>query len=465
MELNKQTESLQQKQPKLSSYLYSNKNDTKLDKLRNECIHFNNLIYGMDDVCTLLNRYTNVDSSKQEKDSIEPIPKSMICNRSKLNEKKLVQYQNIAYESITNGHMALMVMAGGMGSRLGFNKPKGVVDIGLPSKMSLFELLSLKLVKLVNLAKNNQICEYGHISLLIMTSHKTHFETICHFENNHYFGLDKNYVHFFQQTSLPAISRNGEFVLMDQDSLKMIPNGNGGILDLVHDNLFMTCIKNNNIKHFHVVGIDNLLSLPCDPAFMGYCIQNQFDAATKATKKMDVNEKIGMFVLETRKVKVLEYSESINELNSMSGDELVFNCGNICNHYFSIKCFNTTYNLPYHVAIKRGNFFNVAKKENSLGEWLQLEKFIFDIFPFIEASKIGIWMVDRRDEFAPIKNGNDIKSDCPYTARNMMNILHRKWLNNAKAEIVTSKDIEIFPQVSYEGEGLEIYRNVKINDE
>ena len=386
------------------------------------------------------------------------------------NNKKLT---DLGLGAIRQNKVAAVLLAGGQGSRLGFDGPKGMYSIGLSSDATLFEMICKRILRLTQLASNADVDGHGQqakarIPLYIMTSPMNHKETKEYFEAKDHFGMEPDDIILFPQGVLPCLSPEGKIILEAPYKCAMAPDGNGGIYPAMSKLGVIRDMKLRGVEHIHAFSVDNALVRPADPAFIGYCIQHNADCGNKVLWKSDPAEKVGIIAEKGGKPCVVEYSELSEEMASETeegSDKLAFGAANICNHYYSLAF------LQKKVIPNLGNMFHVARKK--IGAWdpdvmeavtpnsnngLKLESFIFDVFPL--SKSMAIYEVDRTYEFAPVKNAPGSASDSPDTARAMISSASRKWLE--KAGVIVSGDTasdmcEISPLISYGGEGLEGY--------
>jgi len=378
-------------------------------------------------------------------------------------------------EAIQSGTVAAVLLAGGQGTRLGVNGPKGKAGIGLKSSRSLFGLIAERIRKLQELAKFEAPSEgegaptttYPSIPLYVMTSPMNYEETKSFFKSNGYFGLGVNDVIFFTQGVLPCVDEDMKILLETQARVAMAPDGNGGVFTALHKNGYLEEMAKRGIEHLHVFSVDNALVRPVDPAFIGYCINEKADCGNKIIWRASPDEKVGVLATKDGKPTVVEYSElSKSMASAKEGGKLKYGAANICSHYFATDFIKDTIiqnkDVPYHAARKKIPVWDRKKKETITPDepnGVKLETFIFDVFPL--SKSMAVYEVDRSDEFAPVKNANaDGATDTPDTARKLMSDLVKKWLTDAGANLGGDADSdlnEISPATSYAGEGLGQY--------
>lgn len=376
-----------------------------------------------------------------------------------MDEKLVKDCNNIGMEAISRGQVAALVLAGGQGTRLGYDGPKGMYDIGLPSKKSLFQLMAERIKRLETLAGTNVI-----IPFYIMTSPLNHTQTEQFWMSNNYFGLGKEHVYLFSQGMLPCMTDDGKIILETPGEVAMAPDGNGGIYPSMVSSGALTDMKKRGIKYLHVFSIDNALLKPADPVFMGYCINQGSDCGNKVCWKVEAGESVGVVATKSGKPCIVEYSEITKEMaESMDSDgRLIYGAGNICNHFYTIdfiesKIIPNMGNL-YHIARKKIKYYDAEQKQTitpTANSGLKLESFIFDLFPLSE--KMAVLDVDRAMEFAPVKNKPGSPSDSPDTARALISAMAKSFVIAAGGKLTGDEDAicEVSPLTSYSGEGLE----------
>ena len=351
--------------------------------------------------------------NKKEEDKIEPME---YLDKYKLNEK-YKYYENIGKKAIKEGKLAAVTMAGGQGTRLGHDGPKGTFDIGLDSHKSLFELLcdSLK----------DEGKKYGvTIPWFIMTSKENNEETINFFEKHKYFGYqkDKN-IFFFVQGEIPMIDTEGKILLNEEGLIKQAADGHGGIYESLVKNGMTDKMKSLGIEWVFIGGVDNCLVKMVDPVLMGIAIDKKVTVACKSVVKANPHEKVGVFCKKNGRPNVIEYSEITDEMAEATdaNGELLYGESHILCNLFSVEAIERmgANPLPYHVAFKKATYMAkngeivVPDSPNAY----KFEAFLFDAFGVVD--EMAILRVKREEEFAPVKNADSVGVDCPKTAREL----------------------------------------------
>ena len=359
--------------------------------------------------------------------------------------------RSLGIEAVKNGQVAALVLAGGQGTRLGYDGPKGMFPLWNDGKTTLFSLLAQRLLKLSKLAGCSND---STIPLYIMTSPLNDTATRQYWKDNNNFGLST--VVFFSQQLLPCLTPNApaQLILETPTRLARAPDGNGG----VYTALPVDDLRSRQVQYVHAFAIDNCLTLPADPVVCGMAmIEKAADIANVVVWKRDPEERVGVLAetMPDRKPCIVEYSELSTEMAQMRNDEnkLVYGAANICNHWYTVDCLERLQtSLPYHAAHKKIPYWNgsatvTPSDENNA---VKLETFIFDAFS--HAKNLVVVEVDRADQFSPVKNA--IGKDSPSSARDHWDARNRRWLTKAGATLVGTGSCDIAPETSYAGEGL-----------
>ncbi|KXZ54652.1 hypothetical protein GPECTOR_4g718 [Gonium pectorale] len=383
-----------------------------------------------------------------------------------------VEWTQHGFRLIAEGRVAVLLLAGGQGTRLGSSAPKGCYDIQLPSHKSLFQLQAERLLRLQQLAAEAMGTAAAAVKPLqwyIMTSAFTHAETIAHFEAGGYFGLQPGQVHFFQQGFLPCLTEEGalgrgKLILEARGSLAKAPDGNGGVYLSLARSGALDAMAAAGVECLDCYCVDNALARLGDPRFVGYCHGGARadvgvfarrrvgePAATEQPSPSSSSPSLGPLA-------VLEYSELDPSLASAANPatgQLYYNWSNICMHYFSVAWLRRVADsllggggTPYHVARKR------IPSVSGPVPGIKLELFIFDTFAMAAGERTALVEVERSEEFAPVKNAPGSATDSPDTARAAVLALHAGWVRAAGGAVAAAEGVEVSPLVSYGGEGL-----------
>ncbi|KAG1699678.1 hypothetical protein DVH05_012571 [Phytophthora capsici] len=423
--------------------------------------------YDPHQIGALFERSTKADSvADVAADKVTPLEEGVVHQLSETSPELKAKWLDLGLEAVSKGTAGALVLSGGQGTRLGFAGPKGMYDIGLPSGKTLFELFALRILKVQELAKTRfNLAEWPQIPLLVMTSEMNHDTTVDFFQDNSYFGLSADQVHFFRQGTLPCFANDGKFILETASQLATASDGNGGIYPALKRSGVLDLLSARNVQYLHVFSVDNVLCKVADPVFIGYCVDQDADCANKVVWKTRPDESVGVVAKRNGAYCVVEYSEldraASEQVDSKTG-KLSFGAANICNHFFRLdflqRCCNQT-DAEYHVAKKKIPHVSSDGTETitpTTNTGIKLETFIFDVFPLSKSMKV--LGVAREDEFAPVKNAPGAASDSPDTARQLISEQCKRWLLEAGATFADSEPdaiCEILPSLSYNGEGLE----------
>lgn len=362
----------------------------------------------------LLNQIIDIDFDMLK--NIEEY-KSLNSKRGRIAPIKTLQvneiYQNIeSYENkgldlIKQGKVAALLLAGGQGTRLGHKYPKGMLNIGVSKELYLFEALINNMLSLVKQTDT-------WIPLYIMTSDKTHLETVDFFNQHDYFGYNKDFIKFFIQDMFPSVDFNGKVFMEDRFKIVLSPNGNGGWFSSLEKAGLVEELKNKGVEWLNIFCVDNPLQKICDPTFIGATIFKGCDCGAKVVKKSTPDERVGVMCLEDNKPSIVEYYELTNEMRNAKYEDgnYLYNFGVILNYIFKIEKMENLMNnqLPLHIAEKKishlssGGVFVEPTKPNGY----KIETLVLDWIHLMDSCLP--YEVERNKEFAPIKNSTGIDS-------------------------------------------------------
>ena len=409
--------------------------------------------------------------------SIEPLPKDSTASILDLAPEEVEKWYKTGLGLVAQNKVAVVLLAGGQGTRLGSSAPKGCFDIGLPSHKSLFQMQAERIWKVQDLArKYSGPDQIAAVPWYVMTSGPTRGPTQKFFEEHDYFGLPKENVMLFEQGVLPCISNEGKILMETKSKVAVAPDGNGGIYQALITSDVRTDMRKRGIEHVHAYCVDNCLAKVADPAFIGFAASKHVDIATKVVRKRKANEPVGLIIQKDGKPDVIEYSEIDKSLaeakEGHNEDILKFRAANIVQHYYSFEFLDTiqewAHKLPHHVAKKKIPYMDTEKGETVKPDkpnGIKLEQFIFDCFPFVPMDKFACLEVHRKEEFSPLKNAAGSGEDDPDTSRKDIMQQGARWLKNIGAMVVSETEdtgVEISPLVSYGGEGLEYLKGKEI---
>ncbi len=368
---------------------YERLNDGEKHKLENE-------LAAIDWNMIALDQYRR---SSDKKENISPIS---VMTQSAVTENRS-RYEELGLEKLKNREVGVVILAGGQGSRLGFDGPKGALNVGKTKEVFIFQLLLEELAAVSAKAG-------AWVHLYIMTSEENNASTIFFLQRHWYFGYPSEYVHFFVQDKNPCVDLNGKLLMADERSIAFSPNGNGGWFHSLIKNGFLPHIHKEKIKWLNVVSVDNVLQKMADPIFIGAVCSENVNCGAKVVRKKNAKEKVGVLCYENGHPAIVEYydmDEAMAEQTDENG-ELVYGYGVTLNYLFCVEALEKTDTslLPVHLAKKRIPFmakdgeFIEPKEENGY-------KFEYLVLDLIKPMQSCLpYEVEREKEFAPIKNSS-----------------------------------------------------------
>jgi UDP-N-acetylglucosamine/UDP-N-acetylgalactosamine diphosphorylase len=389
----------------------------------------------------------NFNIGSMEQADIIPVPVNSMM------EKRVAEARQIGEEAIGNGRVAAFLVAGGQGTRLGFEGPKGMFPIGPVTGKSLFQMHAEKI---------RAACEIYGVSIpwYIMTSETNHETTVKFFNDNNFFSLPESDLFFLSQRMLPALDFEGRLILDAKDHIFTNPNGHGGALLALYESGAVDDMHKRGVKVLSYFQVDNLLIKVVDPVFIGYHIQCGAEMSSKMLKKKDPMEKLGVFGRIDGKLRVIEYSDmkekEMRELNS--DGSLKYGAGSIAIHLLNVSFVESEvregFKLPYHVARKKIPCINDRAELIFPTEpnGYKFETFIFDAL--MDTTKSVIMEVVREEEFSPVKNMNG--GDSPETAKRDLVNMFGQWLEEAGIHVSRDSSgnvkglVEISPLFAFE---------------
>lgn len=339
----------------------------------------------------------------QERGKLEPLSALEVTEI----EQNKAKYEGIGLDAIRAGKVGAVLLAGGQGTRLGSDGPKGKYNIGLTKEVFIFERLIRNLLDVTDKAG----C---FVPLYVMTSDKNHEETTAFFEEKQYFGYPKDFVKFFKQEMAPSVDFQGKLYMESEDSLSLSPNGNGGWFYSMAVTGVLKDVKARGVEWLNIFAVDNVLQRIADPVFVGATIDSGCVSGAKVVRKADPEEKIGVLCLEDGRPSIVEYYEMTEEIiNSREADgELSYNFGVILNYLFRVDQLEEIANqkMAVHVVEKKIPYMDekgeLVKPESPNG--YKFELLVLDMIHMFP--NCLSYEVVRDYEFAPIKNKTGVDS-------------------------------------------------------
>lgn len=314
-------------------------------------------------------------------------------------------YEAEGLKALARGRVGGVLLAGGQGTRLGFNKPKGMFNIGERGTLTIFERQMHSAACAASKAGK-------YFPLFIMTAPANHGETVAFFAQNNYFGYPREAIHFFVQSVAPSCSFEGKVYLDEKHRVSFTPNGNGGWYSSLVKSGLNQVLERENVEWLNVFGVDNVLQQICDPVFIGATILKNCGCGAKVVKKVCPEERVGVLCNENGKPTIIEYYEMPEDLkNQRQNGELVYPYGVILNYLFSVRALNETLSkkLPYHAAKKAIAHIEGGKRVIPLKPCgYKFETLVVDMVKMMGSCLA--FEVDREKEFAPVKNSTGADS-------------------------------------------------------
>lgn len=322
-------------------------------------------------------------------------------------QKNKEEYLKVGIEAIKAGKAAAVMLAGGQGTRLGFNSPKGMFNIGENKELYIFQCQINNLMDVVKLTGE-------YIPLYIMTSEKNNSETIDFFEKNNYFGYNSSYVKFFIQDMAPSVDFDGKIFMESKSEMAVSPNGNGGWFSSIVRAGLLDEIREKGIEWINVFAVDNVLQRIVDPMFIGAVISSGMQSGSKVVSKVSPDERVGVLCLEDGKPSIVEYYEMTDEMRNRVNEngELSYKYGVILNYLFNVnKAVEILSNkMPIHIVEKKIPYMNeegvlvTPEKPNGF----KFETLVLDMVHMQD--NCLSYEVIRNKEFAPVKNATGTDS-------------------------------------------------------
>lgn len=338
-----------------------------------------------------------------KKGIISPLP---AMQTAEIDAKK-DEYHQIGLEAVKTGKVGAVLLAGGMGTRLGSDDPKGMYNIGITKDVFIFQRLIENLMEVVKEAG-------AWIPLYVMTSDKNHAATTSFLQEKKYFGYDPGHVFFFQQEMAPATDYQGKVLLEEPYKMSTSPNGNGGWFVSMDRAGILDHVHKAGVEWLNVFAVDNVLQRIADPVFVGATIAKNVEVGAKVVKKNAPDEKVGVMCLEDGRPSIVEYYELTDELmhaKDENGDPAYY-FGVILNYLFKVSALEEIMakQLPLHVVEKKIPYLDDQgeKQKPEAPNGYKFEQLVLDMIH--ELNSCLPFEVVRSREFAPIKNKTGVDS-------------------------------------------------------
>ena len=344
-----------------------------------------------------------------------------------------------------DGVVAVLMVAGGQGTRLGLDAPKGCFAIGALSGASIYQIQAEKV-----LALSRRIGR--QVPLLVMTSPMTDDQTRDFFAQHNRFGLTEEQLRFFCQGTVPSLDAEGRALLAGPDQLLENPDGHGGCFTALVASGQLQQLVDEGVRRIVYIQVDNILVPVDDPILVGVAEVESADVVTKVLDKAHPDEKVGHLVRVRDRDRIIEYTELNHEQTRRrdSDGQLVYRWGSPAMHCWGVAFLNALAEAGYRPPLHRSAKPLVAWRagENITVDGWKNERFIFDL---ISQAPVSVGLeIDRDDEFAPVKNADSQGSDCPATARRLASDLYARWLTclGVTVDLPEGAHIEISPLVA-----------------
>lgn len=359
-------------------------------------------------------------------------------------------------EALAAGHVGAILMAGGQGTRLGFEGPKGTFPITTVSKETLFDVLlgQLRAVKK----------RFGHnVPLAIMTSSATDNQTREFLKAANFCGLNSDFLFFFCQGNLPAVDATTHKLFLDScDHIAVAPDGHGGMLQALAESGGLEWFQQHGCRTLVSFQVDNPLAKPVDPEFIGQHILSRSSLSTQVVPKLDPEERVGVVAELNGVTQIIEYSDLPPNVaaDRLQNGRLKLFAGSIAIHAFDMRFLqdiaSSSQTLPLHIAHKKVPFLNEKgcliqpTKPNAF----KFERFIFDLMPLAE--KVTVVEIDPKEGFAPLKNPSGARTDSPETVRESLNAYAIRHLKGVGIKVAPGINVELDAASIFDDDDLQI---------
>lgn len=383
---------------------------------------------------------------------IEPPPTANILSAApNESDAKIAQ---VGAQALRDGQVAVVLVAGGQGTRLGLDQPKGLLPIGPVSKRTLFKVL-------IDKVRARARTHGAPIPVFVMTSPATHQPTIEYFAAHENMGLPADQLEVFCQGTMPAVDlATGQILLAEKNQIFLSPDGHGGMLRALVECGGLERLKRRGIQYLFYGQVDNPLTQLCDPLTLGYHLSHRSEMTTQVIRKREPLQRVGNVVLLDGRLHVIEYSDLPESLARQTGPngQLRLWAGNIAVHVFDLafleRMKDQATSLPFHVAAKKVPYIDRSGQRHAppRPNAMKFERFIFDLLP--SAERAIVVEIDPAEGFAAVKNDATSATENIHTAQAAMIEQHKRWLRACGATVTKGIPIEISPLYALDAEQL-----------
>ncbi len=407
----------------------------------------------LDELKTLIERYVTEYKSPPPPQSIQPAPYYALDGTGPSGPWSREAYQSRGEQLVRDGKIACFTVAGGQGSRLGYDGPKGCYPTSCVNHKPLFQLFA------ESIRKNES--KFGcTIPWYIMTSPLNHEATVSFFEEHDCFGLQRDQLMFFNQGVMPSLdAQTGEMLMKDPQDLATNPDGHGGSFKALQTSGALSDMNRRGIEHVSYFQVDNPHANVIDPVFLGlhaFAPDSSGEFSSKMVAKTSWDEKVGVFCNVDGSTEVIEYSDLNEQLarQTQESGRLSFIAGSIAIHAIGVEFIervleDSNASLPYHRALKKVPYFSLETGrpvEPESNNAVKLEKFVFDAIPIAKQSIVV--ETDRIEEFAPVKNATG--ADSIESSKQLQSLRAARWLeaNGVQVPMIDDSRVDATIEIS-----------------
>lgn len=393
------------------------------------------------EIARLYARRGDVEDIGRLLERIEPVAAIRLAERA----SRLAEASRVGLEALRAGRAAAMVVAGGQGTRLGFEHPKGLFPIGPLSRCSLFQIHVERVLATARRCGRR-------LPFFVMTSPATDAETREFFARNNRFGLPAEDLFVFCQGTMPAVSADDGRLLLDApDHVAESPDGHGGMPAALARSGGLDALQCRGVEYVLYFQVDNPLAAALEPWFLGLHLMHRAEMSSQVVAKQSPEDRVGNVVSVDGRLHVVEYSDLPDEFaqRRAADGSLMIWAGSIAVHVINVdllrRAVESPQSLPFHLARKRVPFLDEDGRriDPPAPNAIKFERFIFDLMP--QAENGLVVEVDPTEAFAPLKNAPGAATDTPEWVRQRIVELHRRWLSAAGVEVGASAAVEISP--------------------